>query len=100
MEWMAEFDAEDILPDADFFHSGNPDKALGGRLFLIATNQDALRELLRLWNVYQITPEEKFAYGYGKWKDLFRHLRNIRVWGVEDRLRDNWNSSCLGRRTP
>jgi hypothetical protein len=88
MEWMAEFDAEDILPDADFFNEENPQEPVGGRLFLIASNQDALREMLRLWNIYQITPEEKFAYGYGKWKELFRHLHDIRVWGVEDRLRD------------
>lgn len=88
MEWMAEFDAEDILPDADFFERENPQERLRGRLFLVASNQDALRELLRLWNIYQVTPEEKFAYGYGKWKELFRHLHNIRVWGVEDRLRD------------
>src|SRR6266404_2064565 len=88
MEWMAEFDAEDILPDADFFDRENPQEPLGGRLFLVASNQDALRELLRLWNVYQTAPAEKFAHGYGKWKELFRHLHNIRVWGVGDRLRD------------
>jgi hypothetical protein len=88
MEWMAEFDAEDILPDADFFNAESPQEPIGGRLFLIASNQDALREMFRLWNVYQTTPEEKFAHGYGKWKELFRHLHDIRVWGVVDRLRD------------
>lgn len=88
MEWMAEFDADDFPPDADFFDSQNPQENLGGRLFLIASNQGALRELLRLWNAYQTAPAEKFAHGYGKWKELFRHLRDIRAWSVEDRLRD------------
>src|SRR6266705_5981138 len=39
MEWMGEFDAEGILPDADFFNAENPEKPIGGRLFLIASNQ-------------------------------------------------------------
>ncbi len=88
MEWMTEFDAEDILPDQDFYDTKHPERALSGRLFLLMSNQAALAEMLRLWNTYQTTPAAKFAHGYGKWKTLFQHLRTVRVWGVEDRLHE------------
>jgi len=88
MEWLAEIDEEELLADEDFFDSENPAKALGGRLFLIMTNQGAMREMLRLWNAFQEHPEERFARGFGKWRSLFKQLRTIRVWGAEDRLRE------------
>jgi hypothetical protein len=70
------------------FCSGNRAKRLSGRLFLVMTNQGALREMLRLWEAFQQQPDERFARGFGKWRSLFKQLRNIRVWGVEDRLRE------------
>jgi Subtilase family len=51
-------------------------------------NQDALRELLRLWNAFREHPDERFAHGFGKWRSLFRQLKTIRLWDVEDRLRE------------
>ena len=88
MEWLAEVDEEEIAGDEDFFDSDNRAKRLSGRLFLVMTNQGALREMLRLWEAFQRQPDERFARGFGKWRSLFKQLRNIRVWGVEDRLRE------------
>jgi hypothetical protein len=87
MEWMAELE-EDIAPDEDFFVPDQPDKPIGGRLFLVLTNGAALNELLRLWRAYQRQPEASFAYGFGKWRSLFRQLRVLRLWNAEDRLRE------------
>ena len=88
MEWMAEVDEDEIAGDEDFFDSERPDRLLGGRLFLVMTNQAALRNLLTLWNAFQENPDGRFARGFGKWRSLFKQLKTIRVWGVEDRLRE------------
>ena len=58
MEWLGEIEEEDIPPDDDFFAVGQhgqarQDKPLSGRLFLIVTNQEALRQMLSLWEVWQ-----------------------------------------------
>jgi hypothetical protein len=94
MEWLAEVD-EEMAADQDFYRPDRRDAAVSGRLFLVMANRAALDELLRLWAAYQANPDQKFAWGYGKWRELFRRLRTLRLWSAEDRLRDtglleNW----------
>ncbi|MGH9896610.1 MAG: hypothetical protein ACREA0_32355, partial [bacterium] len=88
MEWLAEIEAEDIPPDDDFFaldkEKRRIDKALRGGLFMIFTNQEALHQLLSLWTSWQA--DRKLPRGLGGWKTLFEQLRDIRPWGVRDRL--------------
>lgn len=89
MEWLAEVEEGDIPPDDDFFalNSGGeeqPDKRLRGRLFMLFTNQGALQQMLSLWEDWQ--NGEQLPYGFGKWKTLFEQLRDVRTWGVQDRL--------------
>ncbi|MCI0694159.1 S8 family peptidase [candidate division KSB1 bacterium] len=84
MEWLGEWDEEEIPPDEDFFQDEkHKDKPLGGRLFLIMTDQQAMTELLSLWQRY---PSADLGHGRAKWRNLFQQLRNIRPWGVQDRL--------------
>jgi len=87
LEWMAELEAE-FEPDEDFFQEKKPEKLLGGRLYLIMSNQQALNSLLSLWNQYLADPQIRFQRGQNKWKSLFQHLRDIRSWDWADRLRD------------
>jgi hypothetical protein len=89
MEWLSEIESEDIPPDDDFFALDNhgekrPDSPLRGRLFMIFTNQEALRQMLSLWASWQA--RQKLPYGLGSWKTLFERLRDVRSWGVRDRL--------------
>ncbi len=89
MEWLGEFDEEDIPPDDDFFALDSkgepkPEKLLRGRFYLIFSNQRALRDLLSLWERWE--KGKPFAHGQGKWKNLFTQLRDIRPWDVRDRL--------------
>lgn len=98
MEWLAEIEEADIPPDDDFFEvtdSGKrrPDKTLRGRLFMLFTNQDALRTLLSMWKEWQ--EDGRLPRGRGAWKRVFERLRDVRLWGVKDRLHetgvlDNW----------
>lgn len=96
LEWLIEWTEEQIEPDEDFFIEGKTDKPYSGRLFLLGSNQEALAQLLALWTRYQNDPTAKFELGLNKFRNLFGQLRNIRYWGVEDRvdsnIRDYWQS--------
>jgi hypothetical protein len=89
LEWLGEIEEEDIPPDDDFFvadREGAPreGKMLRGRAFLIFTNQQALQQLLSLWDTWKAG--NALPRGLGKWADVFAQLRDVRPWGVQDRL--------------
>lgn len=99
MEWLGEVEEEDIPPDDDFFALDSegqpkPGKLLLGRIFLVFSNQQALNQMLSLWRRWQ--NGEVLPQGLRKWEELFTKLREIRPWGVRDRLLetgvlDDWN---------
>ena len=99
MEWLAEIDETDVPPDEDFFETTEngeprPDKTLRGRLFMVFTNQDALRQILSLWKAWQ--EDGRLRREVGIWKTVFAQLRDVRVWGARDRLQetgvlDDWH---------
>ena len=89
MEWLCEIEQEDIPPDDDFFaldddEERRPEKTLRGRIFMVFTNQAALHQMLSLWSTWQAG--QKLPYGLGRWKTVFEHLRDVRPWGLRDRL--------------
>jgi hypothetical protein len=86
LEWLVSFDApqpdeEEEAPeeveDDDFAGTTN-------RLFALATNAQALAQLLSLWNRYE--SGKKLERPFGVWSQLFAQLRKVRRWSVEDRL--------------
>lgn len=95
LEWLLEADEHDIEPDDDFFDTDDSGRALNGSLFLLGTNRQALNEVVGLWQRYRNDPAEKFPHGFGVWKDVFKHLRDVRFWGARDRVGqdvvDYWN---------
>ena len=88
LEWMGELENDDITPDSDFYDIKDDTKKINGRLYLVLTNQQALREMYSLWHRYKRDPDVKFERGLGRFKLLFSNLKDIRFWGVEDRFRD------------
>ncbi len=91
LEWLGEIEEEDIPPDDDFFvpdreGAARPDKMLRGRLFLVLSNHQALEQMLSLWNSWQ--GGQALPWGLGKWADVFSQLRDVRPWGVRDRLHE------------
>ena len=89
MEWLGEFEEFEIPPDENFFRDREHQEAgLTGRLYLVLTDQQAIRQMLSLWNHYRKDENFKFPTGLTKWRDVFKHLKDVRLWGVEDRLRD------------
>lgn len=98
LEWLVEWAKENIPPDEDFFVPGRDEKPFSGRLFLLASNQEALTQLLALWDRYQKNPEAKFNRGLNKFRNLFTQLRNIRYWSVADRINhdvQNYWRNCI-----
>ena len=91
MEWLAEVEAEGIPPDDDFFALASDgktrsDRALRGRVFMVFTNQAALQQMVSLWKMW--LSDGGLPQDLGRWKTLFRQLRDVRYWGVRDRLQE------------
>lgn len=94
MEWLAELD-EEFAADDDFYRPDHAREGVGGRLYLVMSNRAALTEMLRLWSAYQANPEQNLIRGFDKWRRIFERLRDLRLWGTQDRLREtglleNW----------
>jgi hypothetical protein len=51
---------------------------------MIFTNQEAHRQMLSLWAT--LKAGGKLPHGLGRWKTLFDNLRDMRPWGIRDRL--------------
>lgn len=86
MEWLGEFDIDDITPDDDFYDTKKSESLLSGRLYMVSTNKKAILELLTLWQRYSANPQAPFDRGYTKFKEVFIHLKEIRRWNSSDRF--------------
>lgn len=87
LEWLADDELRELPPDEDFFKSKKPDKPVGAQLYLILFNQQALENLLSLWKTWSATTKTvRLPEGLAAWGAVFRQLRDIRRWGVQDRL--------------
>jgi hypothetical protein len=88
-EWLAEEDLRDHPPDEDFFISKKPGKALTAQLYLVLFNQEAIAQLLSLWRSWSAAPKRaRLPKEFRAWGAVFRQLRSIRRWGVQDRLQE------------
>ena len=94
LEFLADEEIE-FEPDDDFIvidtHTGREgkprtDKSIGGRLYLVMPDVGALRQLLSLWGRWR--RNEALPHGLTPWRDIFASLRDIRPWGLTDRITD------------
>ena len=53
LEWLAEYELDDISPDYGFEDEKSPDKQLKGQLFLVMTDLQALQELYNLFREWR-----------------------------------------------
>lgn len=67
-------------------------KKLGGRLFLSFTNEQGMRELLSLWNLWE--EGKPLPDGKAKWREVFDQTRKIRRWGIDETLRETGMIDC------
>lgn len=91
--WLNEWESINIAADEEFFHDDGR-LQLQGQFYLIGTNQQALQQLISLWNRWR--DKQPFAHGQGRWKHVFEQLKEIRFWDKRDRLTDDvllyWNN--------
>ena len=105
LEWLGEYELEDIPPRDGFEDARDPEKSLSGQLFLVMSDGRALAELRSLFNLWRRDPEARFSRGLAPLKHAFEHLLEIRPWDVEDRLADtglleDWNDrAAFGQET-
>ncbi len=88
LEWLGEYEVEDIDPAYGFQDEDNPSKQLNGQLFLVMTDEQALAQMQRLFTRWTGDQEIDFPRGLAPLKHAFEFLRTIRPWGVEDRIRE------------
>ena len=88
LEWLAEYELDDIIPAHGFEDETNRDKHLRGRLFLVMSEQRALRQLQSLFELWRESHDTAFPYGLAPLRQAFRYLYTIRPWDVEDRIRE------------
>ena len=89
LEWLAEVEnRKAALHDEPLLHAEDAEArewhSTSRRVFLILYNQQALRELLSLWDKWR--NQESLPHGHGRWKEVFEQLSDVRHWGVKDRL--------------
>jgi hypothetical protein len=86
LEWLTEVDLEETPPVAGFQVADEPDKLLPQRLFALMSNQQAMNDLLGLWRRWCQHPAERARQGFGPFKQVFVHLKDVRLWGPKDRV--------------
>lgn len=59
---------------------------LSCRLYAVMSNQRGMAQLLSLWNNWVANPHKRATTGFGPFKDVFIHLKDIRRWSPQDRL--------------
>lgn len=62
--------------------SGDEDK--NPVLYLLIPDATALKQMLSLWRMW--VAQEDLPRGFAPWKSVFAHLRDLRVWGPQDRV--------------
>lgn len=93
LEWLGEIDIDEIAPEDDFYQLNSKGErstsAMGGRLYMVFTNTQAMSQLLSFWNIYRNNENAQFSGGKTKLRDVFKLLNDIRTWGVQDRFSDS-----------
>jgi len=98
LTWLAD-EMQERDQDADFKIAERPEKALSARLYMVMTNQDAIGQLLSVWNAWKSGLRGKKAPPALKvWRPVFACLRDVRRWGIKDRIeetgiREDWNEA-------
>ncbi|MBS6799461.1 MAG: S8 family peptidase [Firmicutes bacterium] len=103
LEWIFDSEAEPFNPDDDFYQvdkeSGKRvDDSINGKLYCVMSNQQAMSQLLSLWQRHQNGEKDVFKRGFAGLRDVFTHIKDIRKWDARDRIEethalDYWRES-------
>jgi hypothetical protein len=92
LDFLAELDEDLLPPDEDFYYSSREGEALDvgvpQSLYMVMSNEQAVTELVRLFELWLDDPAITFERGLGGLKEVFPLLRAVRRWGPSDRVRE------------
>jgi hypothetical protein len=91
LEFLADLQEDQVAADDDFYYEDQDDVSDDGvpqSLYMVMSNAEAVRELVRLFELWQQDPSVTFARGLNPLKQVFELLRAIRRWGPDDRIRE------------
>ena len=91
LEWIFDSEPIDIESDDDFYHLGKDNKSkidgdISGKIYCIMSNKTALSQLVNLWKRYKKGEENVFENGFYGLRDIFRKIKDIRLWDAKDRI--------------
>lgn len=95
LEWMFDQDSNDFEPDDDFYEvdkatGKKSDKQLGGKLYCVMSNQQAINQMLSLWQRYMNGETDVFQRGFAGIRNVFTSIKNIRKWNAQDRIAETY----------
>lgn len=88
LEWLNAMKGEDWSGDDDFQPMGDRE-SIAGHLYVVSNNRKGLSQLRSCWNRWRKDNSVKLDTGLGPLKSLFKRLRDVRLWGPQDRLRES-----------
>lgn len=92
-EWIFDSETEPFDPDDDFYQVDNTSNEklntpLNGKLYCVMSNQQAMLQLLSLWQRYQNGETDVFKRGFAGLRDIFTHIKDLRKWDARDRIEE------------
>jgi hypothetical protein len=89
MEWLFDFDSDEIEPDEDFsYQNDEENENLSGIIYCVMASQRALEQMLSLWNRYKNGETQVFKRGFAGLREIFSNIKTIRRWDSSDRIRE------------
>ena len=91
LEWIFDSEFDPFEPDDDFYQvdkaSGKRvDDFLNGKLYCVMSNQQAMSQLLSLWQRHKNGETDVFKRGFAGLRDVFTNIKEIRKWDAKDRI--------------
>ena len=91
LEWIFDSESDPFEPNDDFYQVDRDtgeriDDSLNGKLYCVMSNQQAMSQLLSLWQRHQNGETDVFKRGLTGLRDVFTHIRDIRKWDARDRI--------------
>lgn len=93
LEWIFDSETEPFDPDDDFYRVDNKsgkklEDSLNGKLYCVMSNQQAMSQLLSLWQRHQNGETDVFKRGFAGLRDVFTHIKDLRKWDARDRIEE------------
>ena len=93
IEWLMELSDDSMENTDDFYAIGSNEerddsKRLTTKLFCIMSDKAALGQMMSLWQNYAADENYAFPRGLAGFREVFKHLKDIHKWGIQERVED------------